>query len=420
MVTERYDMKRGTNSSLGLPLEVLLRILGKLDQRQLGVASTVCSTWTRVALLALRSLQLSVSFDNHDMPPYWLRNRAQHLHHLQLCCTSPDIGIHLPLTSTVQLRSLTLHSGALLDVTVEPFLALQHSLTSLSLCSVHVEKQREVLSCIAMLRNLRSLSVVGVVLGRTVTAYDSSEYAEAANSIWANLQHLTKLELDRCRLDDAALMQVTQLKHLQHLALIMNSISNSATLMPLPPGLTLLDLCRNHRTLDCSGLLLHQPMTDLQHLDASILTISNPALLGNLTKLTFLSLDHATVQNHHELLSVLSKLSSLQALGLGYVFSDDAGHVMAQDLGRALQLPHLTRLDLSQNFFGAYDPANPYPPTKLFEGCDMPELLWLHMPMEDSYEVNATLWQQDLQTLADKLPKLQRLNLQNRVDASVT
>lgn len=412
---------------LGLPFEVLIRVFSNLGQQQLGINSVVCTSWNRAAIVALRQLHLDVNVDNLQSIPHWLKHRAQLLHCLQFTHASQALQIQLPFHSISQLRQLRLSSGLLVENAVAAFAALQHTLTSMKLLSVVTNSRIKLLSSVAALHELRDLDITNLQLASKYIAEDTEEYAAAANSIWINLRHLTALTLWRCQLGDAALREITQLDQLQHLDLANTHIRHFSTLIPLPKDLTHLDICCNSK-LDCSPILAYQPLTALQCLNISEITLSSPRQLTAVINVQELWMNETDVSQTDQLLSVLPQLSSLRDLDLTMVF---CGGVEARELGNALQLPQLTFLCLKGNFIraGELDPGvnEQWPATQLFSGCSMPQLrkLSLHNYAEDEptiqeyVQVEFQCRAQEFQVIADRFPQLLELDLLNRVHRTV-
>lgn len=227
--------------------------------------------------------------------------------------------LRLPFHSAGQLHSLTLSSGIVLNNTVAAFTLIQHSLTSLAMFGCQTNSISEVLSNVAVLRQLRSLMITGFKSIQASTE-DQQVVAEAANSIWCNLQHLTELSLEGSCFDDAALCQLTKLSKLHILEMAQNNISNPSTSIPLPKSLDYLDLANSSAELDCGKILAHGPFTALVHLDITGNRLSSPVQLSAVTNLASLWMNWVDVDKTHQLLSVLPQLSRLEELSLRWTF----------------------------------------------------------------------------------------------------
>lgn len=408
-----------------LPPEVLVKLLSKLDQQQLGVASLVCTSWRDAAFVALKQLVLTVKDHKQaSLLPYWLAGRAQHLQHLELCYSlNAPIEVHLPLSNAAQLCSLSVRGGKLTGDASNALALVKHSLTALYFDQVSADLQ--LLSNIAALTNLHSLTLYAIPWGPMISTASRNRYGKAANSVWSTLLQLTSLSLAGCDLDNSAVKQITCLSNLQRLDLSANQLRDAEVLLPLSSSLTYLCLDDNHREFDCIDLLEQDPPQQLQHLSMDKLSMYDAGEFEALTNLTHLSARELQSSNNEELLGVLPSLQKLQYLDLRGAYGDVGDGVNIECFNAALQLPELTFLDFGYNKLLAPDPwGNPptqIPPTPvLLSNIKVPQLQvllldCLESPMDP--HANILCRKQDLKMLVDKCPKLQWLDMSGRINA---
>lgn len=415
--------------ALNLPHEVLIQVFSSLDQQQLGIVSTVSRCWRVAALVALKSLCLELTHQSHDVLHIWLKHRAQQLQHLQLTHKQnwrQTLSIQLPLSSATQLRSLTVNNGLSTDTTCKALPMLRHSLTSLRLCSVEAQVYHRLLSSIATLSSLQCLDITRSIR-YPVMDYGDRAVAEAASSMWRNLQHLTSLTFSHA--DDSTVQELTRLRHLRHLDLQDGQIRKAATLSTLPECLTYLGLAHHHDELDISDIIAQSPLPKLQQLIIPNARISSPYHLSALRQLKVLSMAYAIVQDVHQLLSVLPQLSNLRDLDMTGVFGFRPGvdvvgaeGVLAQDLNHALQLPQLTRLEFCDNQIIPALPAagGQLTAPQLFSGWHLPELLELHLSAQITTvaDQDVLCGSHEVDLLVKKCPKLCYLDL-NRLHSTI-